>query len=227
MRSILPADVRRRRVVGGLALVAVGTAVLTSCGSSEDGRSSAATSAASPRAAESGVLRPDRPLPKPRLVLTDENGDRFDLVERTKGRPTLLYFGYTHCPDVCPTTMADVANAVRTLPAAERTKFSVVFVTTDPARDKPKRLKDWLAAFDARFVGLTGDFASVRRAARTVGVSIEPPVKSADGGYTVSHGAEVLAFFPTDDKAHLIFTAGVPARQYAAALPEILKGGTA
>ena len=77
----------------------------------------------------------DRPFAKPHLVLTDTHGKPFDLVKQTAGRPTLLYFGYTHCPDVCPTTMSDIAVARRKLPAAERDKLQVVFVTTDPTRD--------------------------------------------------------------------------------------------
>ena len=82
----------------------------------------------------------DQPFAKPDLVLTDTHGKTFDLRKQTKGRPTLVYFGYTHCPDVCPLTMSNIAVAKQQLPKAEQDKLRVVFVTTDPERDTPAAL---------------------------------------------------------------------------------------
>jgi protein SCO1 len=212
---------RTRRLTGAAALtIAVTAATVTGCGTSA-GTQSAAVVPATPTSA---ALHLDRPFPKPNLVLTDNHGHTYQLIKQTAGRPTLVYFGYTHCPDVCPTTMADIANAVRTLPAAERQRLKVIFVTTDPARDTPQRLNKWLAAFDPAFIGLTGDFDAIAAAARGLGVAVTKPVRNADGHYTVTHGAEVLAFFPTDDKAHVLYTSGVSPQQYAADLPKIIKG---
>ncbi|MGN5381161.1 SCO family protein [Streptomyces lasalocidi] len=174
--------------------------------------------------APSGTVTLDPPDAKPALTLTDQNGHPYDLVKRTAGHPTLLYFGYTHCPDVCPTTMADIALAARRLPAADRHGLRVVFVSTDPSRDTPQRLKQWLGAIDPSFTGLTGGFAAIQKAARALGVGISPPVKHEDGTVTVSHGAEVFAFSPKDDKAHLFYTSGTPEQRYAADLPKIVKG---
>lgn len=88
----------------------------------------------------------DRPFTKPALVLTDTKGEKYDLRERTKGKPTLIYFGYTHCPDVCPMTMSNIAIARKQLPKADQDKLQVVFVTTDPERDTSAELAKWLPA---------------------------------------------------------------------------------
>ena len=75
------------------------------------------------------------PQPRPNFVLTDEAGASFAFGQRTQGKPTLLFFGYTNCPDDCPTTMADIHLALKEVPATVRAKTLVVFVTTDPKRD--------------------------------------------------------------------------------------------
>lgn len=75
---------------------------------------------------------------KPDLVLPDTSGQPFDLRQRTAGKTTLLFFGYTSCPDVCPTTMGDIGVAMQKLPADEQAKINVVFVSTDPQVDTPR-----------------------------------------------------------------------------------------
>jgi protein SCO1/2 len=164
-----------------------------------------------------------KPFTKPDFTLTDAEGQSYDFAQQTNDKLTLLYFGYTHCPDVCPTTMADLAAALRALPAAESAKITVVFVTTDPGRDTPAVLHAWLGMFDPAFVGLTGSFAITQKAASAVGIPIFPAVKGADGNYTVTHGAEVLAF-NTDDEAHVVYTAGTTVAQYDHDLPLLLAG---
>jgi protein SCO1/2 len=213
---------QRTLPVAGFAVAAA--LGLAACGSGGDGGTPAAVVSAGPSdPAPPGAISLDTPFAKPHLVLTDQDGKSYDLVERTAGRPLLLYFGYTHCPDVCPTTMADLAGAVRQLPAGTP-QPAVVFVSTDPARDTPARLKQWLGAIDPRFTGLTGDFGTVQRAAQGLGISVAPPVRNADGSVTVSHGAEVLAFSPKDNRAHLLFPSGTPETRYAAALPGVVRG---
>jgi protein SCO1/2 len=161
-------------------------------------------------------------IAKPAVTLTDTSGATYDFTARTGGRPMLLYFGYTHCPDVCPTTMADIALALRNLPALAP-RITVVFVTTDPDRDTPAVIKAWLAHFDSRFVGLTGSVKSIDAFADAVGVPIEPPVKEADGTYSVTHGAQVLVF-GADNQARAAFTEGAGAAGYTHDLPILLKG---
>lgn len=215
-----------RRVGAVAALVTAAGFALAACGGSSGGGSAASAVSGSTHSAKSGTTPLDPPDAKPALALTDQDGHPYNLVKQTAGHPTLLYFGYTHCPDVCPTTMADIAAAARKLPAAERKKLRVVFVSTDPNRDKPKRLKQWLGAIDPQFTGLTGDFSAMQRAARRLGIGVSRPVKHKDGSETVSHGAEVIVFSPKDDKAHLLYTSGTSEQRYATDLPEIIKGET-
>jgi protein SCO1/2 len=204
-----------------LAALALG---LTACGSSSDG-SSGEPAAVITASQEAGTVV-DTPFPKPDLILTDTAGKKYDLVKETKGKPTLIYFGYTHCPDVCPTTMSDIAIAKSKLSAADRAKLQVVFITTDPARDSPKRLGEWLDAQDKSFVGLTGDFTTIQAGARSVGIDVEKPVKEKDGSITSTHGAQVLAYSPKDDMAHVLYMSGTTSDQFLHDLPTIIKGKT-
>lgn len=125
--------------------------------------------------------------PAPALQLTDQNGQPFDLAS-LRGSVTLVFFGYTHCPDVCPTTLADLRTAV----AASGVPAKVVFVSVDPARDTPAALKQYLDAYKAGFIGLTGTDAQIAAAAKawTVGYQADPP--DASGNYAVTHTAETF-----------------------------------
>lgn len=161
------------------------------------------------------------PLSKPDVTLTDTAGKPFKLRERTAGRLTLLFFGYTHCPDICPTTMADLASALRELPAADRDKISVVFTTTDPDRDTPEVIRSWLASFDSSFVGLTGDFAIIQAAAESVGIALERPTPGA-GDYEVTHGGQIIAF-DGDHQGRLIFSSGTSSAEFTADLRRLLE----
>lgn len=153
------------------------------------------------------------PIPKPDLTLTDTHGRPFNLRTGTAGKVTLLYFGYTHCPDVCPTTMADIAVALAQV-GVLRGKVDVVFVTTDPHRDTPAVIKAWLGHFDASFIGLTGNEKTIYAAAAKVGVALVPPKPDARGDYAVSHGAQVTAF-GAGGTAHVVFTEGTTPADYA------------
>jgi protein SCO1/2 len=138
------------------------------------------------------------PLPRPSFTLTDTSGKRFSFSQ-TAGHATLLYFGYTHCPDVCPTTMADIAQAVAAQPATVRSKTDVVFVTTDVKRDNRHVIAAWLRHFDTdlpnKFIGLTGTQAQIDAAQAAAHV-----VLAEDGGQT--HAADVL-LYGADDYAHV------------------------
>src|ERR1017187_3266533 len=101
-----------------------------------------------------GLVEP--PLPKPAFVLTDTSGAPFDFRSRTQGAVTLLFFGYTYCPDQRPMHMPNIGVALKKLPPGVDSQVKLVFVTTDPARDTPLQLRRWLDNFDKHFVGLTG-----------------------------------------------------------------------
>ncbi|MEU5424298.1 SCO family protein [Streptomyces olivoreticuli] len=207
----------------GAALAIAAALTLTACGGGSDGgdKPVADVSAAPKKAA----ITLDAPKAKPDLVLTDTSEKKYELVKETKGHPVLLYFGYTYCPDVCSTVVADMAEAAKKLPQADRDKLKIVFVTTDPDRDTPKRMREWLDAQGGQdIVGLTGDFETIQAAAKPLGILVEKAKKEKDGSITVSHGAEVVGFSPKDDGAHWIYTAETTAAQYAKDLPKIIKG---
>ena len=139
--------------------------------------------------------------PRPNFELTDTSGKPFAFGRQTAGRPTLLFFGYTHCPDECPTTMADIRLALRDVPAEIAKKTYVVFVTTDVKRDTGARLASWLGQFavgtHATWVGLRGTQAQIDAAQAAAHVAL-----ATDNGET--HSLEVLLYGP-DDYAHVAF----------------------
>lgn len=165
----------------------------------------------------------DKPMPKPDVTLTDTKGKPFNIAKDTKGRVTALYIGYTHCPDVCPTTMADLSVAMGQLPQDVAKQVDVVFITTDPERDTSKAIGRWLSSFSwDGLTGLTGPFTDIKKAADTVGIFIDPPVKNADGSVTVEHGAQVI-LFGKDDQSDLIFTSGFAAEDVAHDLQRLVE----
>jgi protein SCO1 len=169
-----------------------------------------------------GSLYP-APLAKPALVLTDTHGQPYDFRRETAGYLTLLFFGYTNCPDVCPIHMANLGAVIPKLPPDVQERIRVVFVTTDPARDTPERLKTWLHNFSDAFVGLTGDTATINAAQRALFLpppEIGPP--DSTGAYAVGHAAAVIAFTP-DDLAHVRYPFGVRQSDWAHDLPRLLE----
>jgi len=158
-------------------------------------------------------------LPKPKFTLTDTSGVPFDFASKTEGYTTLLFFGYTHCPDMCPLQMSIIAQALKKIPPASADRFKVVFVTTDPERDTPQVLRVWLDHFDKRFIGLSGSQSAIDAA--QVAANLSPAKRSAvrpDGAYEVGHAAFVLAY-TRDNLAHVIYPGGVSEEDWAHDLP--------
>lgn len=149
------------------------------------------------------------PVAKPAIMLTDASGKPYDIRTMTAGTVTLLYFGYTNCPNECPLTMANTAAALRMLPTAEQAKVRVLFVTVDPARDTLARLRSWLGNFNPSFIGLRGTLSQVQVAAHQTGIPVGTPIKGPDGTYALDHGTELLAY-STDNLAHESFFPSTP-----------------
>ncbi|MFE2212333.1 SCO family protein [Streptomyces canus] len=214
----------RKKTFAAAALIAATTLTLSACGSGDD--SSSPVSVVSEEAgSDKAATVLDQPFEKPDLVLTDTKGEKYDLRKETAGKPTLVYFGYTHCPDICPLTMNNIAVAKKQLPKSEQDKLTVVFVTTDPARDTPAELGKWLKGIDTTFVGLTGDFATIQASARTLGISIEPSHKDKKTGKTVSvHGTQVVAFSPKTDEGYVLYGEDASVDDYTKDLPKLIKG---
>ncbi|MDD9377436.1 SCO family protein [Streptomyces sp. ZAF1911] len=205
------------------ALVAAAALTLTACGG-EPAKNGQVTQISENQAKAGSATVLDRPFDKPDVVLTDTTGKPWNLREQTKGKPTLIYFGYTHCPDVCPLTMSNIAVAKKALPQADQDKLQIVFITTDPERDTPESLGAWLKGLDPAFTGLTGDFATIQAAARTLGIGIEAPTKDANGNVVSMHGAQVIAFSPKTDEGYLLYGESTTVDDYTKDLPKIVKG---
>lgn len=144
---------------------------------------------------EAGVLWPPA-TGVPEFSLTDHTGTSFGR-DRLLGGWHLFFFGYTHCPDVCPATlgvMQELARRLEREPAAAPLGF--VFVSVDPARDTPEVLGDYLAWFSPRFVGLTGTEQAIAMLLQALGVAWVPPRSGSDGEYLVDHSAAVLLVDP-------------------------------
>ncbi|MEU0223365.1 SCO family protein [Streptomyces sp. NPDC006284] len=212
----------RKTTFAAAALLAAATLTLSACGSGSD--SDKPVTMVSEEAGRQAATVLDKPFEKPDLVLTDTRGKQYDLREQTAGAPTLVYFGYTHCPDVCPLTMNNIAVAKKQLPRAEQDKLRVVFVTTDPERDTPAALGEWLKGIDPQIVGLTGDFATIQAGARTLGISIDPPTKDKDGKVVSTHGTQVVAFSPKSDAGYVLYGEDAGVEDYTADLPKLVKG---
>ena len=223
------------------AAVLAGALVLTGCGT-------AAAPSAAPTA-ETAAFHGRQPVPvpdRPSFVLSTTEGQRYDFREATGGRPTLLYFGYTDCPDECPTAMADIAAALRSVPQDLRGQVEVVFVTTDPERDSPERLRGWLDQFSTEYVGLVGSQAEVDAAQEALGVAPAQrgePVPTLPGqpdahehepgtaphshdrplGYGVAH-TDVIFAFDVEDRLPVLYPGGVRPSDIAADLPLLVSG---
>jgi protein SCO1 len=197
------------------ALIVAGALVLSGCSgpaAGDDGHDHAGAPAVveAPEDRFAGLDLAE-PYRRPAFTLTDTSGAAYDFRAATEVRPTLLFFGYTNCPDICPTTMADVAVALRGLDPALAAAVQVVFVTTDPGFDTPEVLGEYLGRFDAdlptRFVGLTGEQEVIDQAQLSAGV----PLAEDDGRLHSS----LLLLYGADDEAQVAFDAGNTARDIA------------
>jgi protein SCO1 len=122
--------------------------------------------------------------------LVDQNGKPFHLGE-LRGKAVLFSFGFTHCPNVCPTTLSNLAKVYRALPGKDREKVQVLFISIDPTRDKPETMKNYVPYFDSSFLGLTGTETQVAEAAKAYGAYYDIVRDSgADpNAYSVNHSA--------------------------------------
>ena len=132
------------------------------------------------------------------LALTGHDGKPRSLAD-FRGKVVVLVFGYTHCPDICPTTLADVAAVTKQL-GSDAARVQVLFVTLDPERDTPDVLASYAPAFDPGFLGLYGDAAATQRAAKDFKIFYEKRPAGAPGAYTVDHSAQSYVL---DAQGHL------------------------
>jgi cytochrome oxidase Cu insertion factor (SCO1/SenC/PrrC family) len=155
------------------------------------------------------------------FTLTDQDGARKGLSD-FRGKLVLLYFGFTYCPDVCPTDLMAVGNLVRSLGPAED-QVQPVFVTLDPARDKPEVLRAYVASFHPRFVALSGTESEIRRVATSYKVYFEKVKPPGVNTYLIDHTAYVF-LLDREGKFVTLFPPGTPQERMAVMVREHLKG---
>lgn len=152
--------------------------------------------------------------------LSDPTGKPRTLAD-FQGKAVLMFFGFTHCPDVCPTTLADAAKVVKSLgPRGDRVQ--VLFVTLDPKRDTPKVLAEYVPAFHPSFLGLYGDEATTRKTAKDFRVFFEQRPGSTPDNYSIDHTAGTLVFDP-QGRLRLFVNNGMAPDKIAADISKLLK----
>jgi protein SCO1/2 len=176
---------RRRGLVAAVLLGPVG--LLAGCGGS------GATSM------ELTGTRLDPPFEVSSTPLVDTDGAAYSLTDDTDKDLTLVFFGYTHCPDICGQVMATLAGTLARLDDAQKERLDVVFVTTDPARDDEATVAAYVDAFDPSIIGLTGDLDDIVEVGRSLAVGVDAGEKLPSGGYEVTHGTQVLAIDSSDE----------------------------
>ncbi|WP_444940325.1 SCO family protein [Microbulbifer sp. ZKSA004] len=137
-------------------------------------------------------------LQRPRIIediqlLSDDSRDFY--TKDFQGKWTLVFFGFTHCPDICPTTLSTLNNFYKTLDESTRASTDVVLVSVDPSRDKPVQLGQYVRYFNSEFRGITGDFFKLKKFATQLNVPFNK-VSLAEGGYTIDHGSQVVLINP-------------------------------
>jgi protein SCO1/2 len=155
----------------------------------------------------------------PALTLTNQDGQPV-AVDQLKGKWSLLFFGYTFCPDICPTTLAQLRELQTLLPETARNNLQVIFVSVDPHRDTPKQIKQYLDYFNAGFQGLTGDEATLQKFANSVSIPFIPADTSKEN-YTVDHSGNLVILGP-DGRQHGFIRAPLNNQKLKAHLPGLL-----
>jgi protein SCO1/2 len=164
------------------------------------------------------------PYSFPSRPLTATDGSSLDLAQDLDQPLTLVFFGYTHCPDICQLVMADIASALTRLDADERAQVGMVFVTTDPARDDATTLRTYLDRFDPSFEGATGPLPRIVELGDAVGVPIAKGRELPSGGYEVDHGTHVVGVEP-GGTVPIVWTQGTPPEQVAEDIRTVLAEG--
>ncbi len=151
--------------------------------------------------------------------LTDHNGKPRTLLD-FRGKAVAIFFGFTHCPDVCPTTLAEMKTAMSLL-GNDSERLQVLFITVDPKRDTPELLKQYVPSFHPSFLGLYGDEAATAKVAKDFKIVARiSPGKTTDS-YTVDHSAGMLVFDP-QGRLRLFVNYGLPGEKIAADIKKLL-----
>lgn len=170
---------------------------------------------------DAGIVLLPQSRTLPELSLINQDGQAV-AVDQLKEQWSLLFFGYTFCPDICPTTLAQLRQLQGQLPAETRAKLRMILVSVDPNRDTPQQLKKYLDYFDAGFIGLTGEQANIQKLANAVSIPYIPADTSQEN-YTVDHSGNLVLIGPDGTQRGFI-RAPLNNAKLAAQLPALLKG---
>lgn len=233
---------RPLQALSALTVATVAAVALTACGSDTPGQQGGAVAVVEKDKDGLNGTMVDPPLKLADVTLRDTNGKTTRLADFEPNKATALFFGFTNCDDVCPTTMADLAAARRALPADLADRVEVVFVSVDPGRDTPAVLRTWLDQFDTTTVGLRGPTTLVNRAEKSLyadqstkakGDSTASPQADGhqhehaadsspkpEGDYEVNHSGSVYVFGPNGET--VLYSGGTTPDQYAADFKRLL-----
>ncbi|UVE17888.1 SCO family protein [Pseudomonas sp. LS44] len=169
---------------------------------------------------DAGIILLPQSRDLPSLSLTDQNGQAVQ-VDELKGQWSLLFFGYTFCPDICPTTLAQLRELKTLLPPEALSRLRVVLVSVDPQRDTPTQLKQYLGYFDPAFQGLTGELENIQKLANAVSIPFIP-ANTSKPNYTVDHSGNLVIIGPDGTQRGFI-RSPLNNQKLATQLPELLK----
>ncbi len=184
-----------------LAVALLATALLAGCASS-DRTQGAAVTVNGEKGWHGTVIDAGYPLPD--VTFTDTAGATTTLAAEDRSPVTLVFFGYTHCPDICNIVLANAASALRSASPEVRKTVRLVFVSTDPRRDTTAVVREYLDRFDPRFEGLVGPVDDVAEAAKALYISYEKPDGTTGGAYEVDHGTYTTGF--VDGSAKIVWS---------------------
>ncbi|WP_137886087.1 SCO family protein [Pseudomonas sp. 2FE] len=170
---------------------------------------------------DAGIILLPQSRSLPALSLIDQDG-RPVAVDQLKDKWSLLFFGYTFCPDICPTTLAQLRELQALLPEAARQQLQVILVSIDPQRDTPQQLKQYLGYFDPTFQGLTGELLSIQKLANAVSIPFIPGDTTKEN-YTVDHSGNLVIIGP-DGRQRGFIRAPLNNQKLKEQLPGLLTG---
>ena len=166
-----------------------------------------------------------RPLDPPFTVssqaLVGADGASYSLTADTSKRLTMVFFGYTNCPDICGTVLGNLSSAMTRLDEADREQVEVVFVTTDPARDTGEVVRDYLDRYDPEFIGVTGDLDDITKVAASVAVGMGDELPS--GGYEVDAHSTQVTGIDVEDQAPIYWSQTTSPSEFAEDIHTLLR----
>ncbi|PAV47340.1 cytochrome c oxidase assembly protein [Pseudomonas sp. HAR-UPW-AIA-41] len=200
-------------VLAALVAIVLGLTVHKVLGSKGDGLDKAAL-------LDAGIILLPQSRELPELTLTNVDGQP-QALSSLKGKWTLVFFGYTFCPDICPTTLAQLRQLNSQLPAETRSQLQILMVSLDPHRDTPEKLKQYLGFFDPAYLGLTGPLADIQKLANAVSIPFIPGDTSKEN-YTVDHSGNLVLLGP-DGRQRGFIRAPLKNEKLKVQLPQVIK----